>query len=144
MISDTCFVGQILKSEFQATSGLPSMDTKQWLRAKWTNPTDIFTILLIIGGEVVQVAMAQLCAGPVPYLTPVSFSFGWVSTLRHRHCRLEHQSYTDIRRCHIPYQRSARLSVRTGCFQAPKSPVCSSTHKPATSGTIDPGSCHAC
>jgi hypothetical protein len=65
------------------------MDTKEWLRAQWSNPTDIFTILLIFGGEVVQVAMAQLCAGPVPYLTPVSFSFGWVSILRNHHCGLE-------------------------------------------------------
>lgn len=35
------------------------MDRKERLQAQWTNPTDIFTILLIIGGEVVQVAMAH-------------------------------------------------------------------------------------
>lgn len=55
-----------------------SRSSAEWLHAQWTNPTDIFTILLIIGGEVVQVAMGQLCAGPMPFLTPVAFSFGWV------------------------------------------------------------------
>ena len=52
--------------------------TVDFLRGQWSNPADIFTILLIIGGDVVRVAIAQLCAGPVPNLTPVSFSFGWV------------------------------------------------------------------
>jgi hypothetical protein len=66
-----------------------SRGTAEWLRAQWTNPTDIFTILLIIGGEVVQVAMGQLCAGPVPFLTPVAFSFGWV--LRTYPYALEHR-----------------------------------------------------
>lgn len=49
-----------------------------WLRKQWTNPSDISTILLIVGGDVVQKAIGQLTAGPVPYFTPVSFSFGWV------------------------------------------------------------------
>lgn len=49
-----------------------------WLINQWSNPSDIFTILLLIGGDVVRVAVAQLCVGPVPYLTPVTFSFGWV------------------------------------------------------------------
>lgn len=66
-----------------------SRSSAKWLRAQWTNPTDIFTILLIIGGEVVQVAMGQLCAGPVPFLTPVAFSFGWV--LRTYSCTFKHR-----------------------------------------------------
>jgi len=52
--------------------------TAAWLRSQWSNPKDIFTILFIVGGDIVQVAIAQLCAGPVPNLTPVSFSFGWL------------------------------------------------------------------
>lgn len=52
--------------------------TESRLRDQWRNPSDIFTILMILGGDIVQVAIAQLCAGPVPFLTPVSFSFGWV------------------------------------------------------------------
>lgn len=131
------------KVQIQATLALPSMDTKEWLRAQWSNPTDIFTILLIFGGEVVQVAMAQLCAGPVPYLTPVSFSFGWVSILRNHHCGLEPSTPTDSRRCHIPSQHSARPSAKTGCSQGPRSQVCSSTRGLATSGTIARGSCRA-
>lgn len=34
---------------------------------------------MIIGGDVVQVAIAQLCGGPVKIFTPVVFSFGWVT-----------------------------------------------------------------
>jgi hypothetical protein len=34
---------------------------------------------MIIGGDVVQVAIAQLCGGPVRIFTPVVFSFGWVT-----------------------------------------------------------------
>ncbi|KAL8920387.1 MAG: hypothetical protein Q9208_006268 [Pyrenodesmia sp. 3 TL-2023] len=45
------------------------------LRAQWVNPTDILSVLMIIGGDVVQRALAQLSGG---YLTPVAFSFGWV------------------------------------------------------------------
>ena len=52
--------------------------TANWLQKQWSNPSDIFTVLLIIGGDVVRAAVAQLCIGPVPYLTPVTFSFGWV------------------------------------------------------------------
>jgi hypothetical protein len=82
-----------------------SRGTAEWLRAQWTNPTDIFTILLIIGGEVVQVAMGQLCAGPVPFLTPVAFSFGWV------HITYSHTlaSTADSLRYHIPYLHCGRL-----------------------------------
>ena len=55
-----------------------SSGSSAWLKNQWSNPSDIFTILLLIGGDVVRVAVAQLCVGPVPYLTPVTFSFGWV------------------------------------------------------------------
>lgn len=53
--------------------------TSAWVRAQWSNPGDIFTILLIVGGDIVQKAIAQLTAGPTPNFTPVSFSFGWVT-----------------------------------------------------------------
>ena len=46
------------------------------LASQWQNPTDVLTILLIIGGDIVQKALAQLCGG---YFVPVAFSFGWVS-----------------------------------------------------------------
>jgi hypothetical protein len=43
---------------------------------QWENPNDVLTILLIIGGDIVQKAIAQLAAGK---FVPVAFSFGWVS-----------------------------------------------------------------
>lgn len=49
--------------------------TASWLRAQCANPGDIFDILLIIGGDIVKQAIAQLSGG---YIVPVSFSFGWV------------------------------------------------------------------
>jgi hypothetical protein len=45
-------------------------------RAQWINPSDLFSILLIIGGDVVSLALAAVSGGPI---TPVTFSFGWVS-----------------------------------------------------------------
>lgn len=46
------------------------------LRAQWVEPSDVFSILLIIGGDVIRLALAAVSGGPV---TPVTFSFGWVS-----------------------------------------------------------------
>ena len=43
------------------------------------DPNDIFSILLITEGDIVQITLSQLCAGPVPNLTPASFSSGGVS-----------------------------------------------------------------
>lgn len=42
----------------------------------WSQPGDIFSVLLIVGGEVVQLALATN-AGRL--FTPVAFSFGWVA-----------------------------------------------------------------
>ncbi|KAJ9609566.1 hypothetical protein H2200_005893 [Cladophialophora chaetospira] len=44
--------------------------------AQWKNPGDVFSVLLILGGDVVARALAQLAGSP---LTPVAFSFGWVA-----------------------------------------------------------------
>lgn len=43
------------------------------LRTQWVNPSDVFSILLILGGEVIARALAQLAGSG---LAPVSFSFG--------------------------------------------------------------------
>ncbi|OJJ08384.1 hypothetical protein ASPVEDRAFT_47531 [Aspergillus versicolor CBS 583.65] len=46
-------------------------------RDEWSTPSNYaFTILLLIGGDLVNRALAQLVGG---WLTPVAFSFGWVS-----------------------------------------------------------------
>jgi hypothetical protein len=76
--------------------------TSSWLRAQWSNPGDAFTILLIIGGDIVQTAIAQLCAGPVPYLTPVSFSFGWVSSFPYLLVEHVFDSFSGRLRCLVP------------------------------------------
>lgn len=62
------------------------MNTTTQLDSQWRNPSDILSLLLIIGGDIVQHAIAQLFGvyiqpspkWPKIYLTPVAFSFGWV------------------------------------------------------------------
>src|SRR5436190_20883686 len=57
------------------------------LRSQWSNPGDILSLLLLIGGDIVQKAIAQVVGvyvqpfkkGPRIFLTPVAFSFGWVA-----------------------------------------------------------------
>ncbi|KAK4207696.1 hypothetical protein QBC37DRAFT_298206 [Rhypophila decipiens] len=51
-------------------------DTVSSLVAQWANPTDVSTILMVIGGDVVQKALAQ---GTGKMYTPVCFSFGCVA-----------------------------------------------------------------
>ena len=48
----------------------------QYLASQWQNPNDVLSVLLILGPDIVQKAIAQL-AGRA--LTPVAFSFGWVA-----------------------------------------------------------------
>ncbi|KAF5263359.1 hypothetical protein FOXYS1_5896 [Fusarium oxysporum] len=45
-------------------------------RSQWKNPGDVFSVLLILGGDVVARALAQLVGSRI---TPVAFSFGWVA-----------------------------------------------------------------
>lgn len=40
---------------------------------QWANPSDVFSVLLILGGDVVASALAQLAGSRI---TPVAFSFG--------------------------------------------------------------------
>lgn len=51
------------------------------LRTQWMNPGDIFSLLLIVGGDVVQKAAARLAGVRIfgVHLSPVAFSFGWVA-----------------------------------------------------------------
>ncbi|KAI0542602.1 hypothetical protein GGR58DRAFT_255215 [Xylaria digitata] len=62
--------------------------TYKELRGQWQNPADILSLLLLIGGDIVQKALAQMTGfsirpfghrGPRIALTPVAFSFGWVA-----------------------------------------------------------------
>ena len=57
------------------------------IKAQWQEPGDIFSLLLLVGGDVVQKSIAQLAGvryrvpwiGQTIYLTPIAFSFGWVA-----------------------------------------------------------------
>ncbi|OTA96595.1 hypothetical protein M434DRAFT_27743 [Hypoxylon sp. CO27-5] len=44
--------------------------------SQWKNPSDASTVLMVIGGDIVQKALAQSTGS---LFTPVCFSFGWVA-----------------------------------------------------------------
>lgn len=46
------------------------------IRRQWRSPSDILSILLLIGGDIIQKALAQVSGY---YFTPVAFSFGWIA-----------------------------------------------------------------
>ena len=54
------------------------------IKAQWHEPGGVFSILLIVGGDIVRRAIAQLSGSQVSirgsrfYIVPVAFSFGWV------------------------------------------------------------------
>jgi len=50
----------------------PGLASQQF-RLQWSHPKDVFSVLLILGGDIVGRALAQLAGG---WLTPVTFSFG--------------------------------------------------------------------
>jgi large-conductance mechanosensitive channel len=58
-----------------SSAGTPPPSTVEALLAQLRNPAEVLTVLLLIGGDVVQKAIAQVCGRA---FTPVSFSFGWV------------------------------------------------------------------
>jgi hypothetical protein len=45
-------------------------------KAQWQNPSDIFSLLLLVGGDIIQKAMAQFNDRR---FRPIAFSFGWVA-----------------------------------------------------------------
>lgn len=51
------------------------------LLSQWQNPGDIFALLLIIGGDIIQKAIARLAGVRLMglHVNPVAFSFGWVA-----------------------------------------------------------------
>lgn len=57
-------------------SGPPFPSTVSQLREQWSNPSDVLSLLLIIGGDIVQKALSQ---GTPGHFSPVCFSFGWVA-----------------------------------------------------------------
>lgn len=64
------------------------MTTTDELRLQWANPGDILSLLLLIGGNIIQKAIAQLIGHRISLpgarhlalpIAPVAFSFGWVA-----------------------------------------------------------------
>ncbi|PCH39033.1 hypothetical protein WOLCODRAFT_46740, partial [Wolfiporia cocos MD-104 SS10] len=47
------------------------------VRTQWQNPKDVLAVLTLIGGDIVQCALAALTSPSL--FTPVAFSFGWVA-----------------------------------------------------------------
>jgi len=60
----------------RATPDTSAESTSDQLSAQWSSPSDALSLLLLIGGDIVQKALAKTAGGP---LTPICFSFGWVS-----------------------------------------------------------------
>ncbi|KAL6408715.1 hypothetical protein AUP68_07661 [Ilyonectria robusta] len=54
----------------------PGGNVQLQLKEQWANPGDIFSVLLIVGADVIQKALAQLSTKS---FKPVAFSFGWVA-----------------------------------------------------------------
>jgi hypothetical protein len=48
----------------------------QAMASQWRNPGDILSVLMLLGPDVVQRAIAQLAGRAI---TPVAFSYGWVA-----------------------------------------------------------------
>lgn len=46
------------------------------LAVQWQNPADFLSVVLLIGPDVIQRAIAQMAGRAI---TPVAFSFGWVT-----------------------------------------------------------------
>lgn len=52
-------------------------DATSHLQSQWANPNSILDLLLLVGSDVIAIALAQLTGSRWP--TPVVFSFGWVA-----------------------------------------------------------------
>ncbi|KAI1504738.1 hypothetical protein F5X99DRAFT_370859 [Biscogniauxia marginata] len=59
-------------------TGLKVDDAGDWFWGQFRNPKGIMAILLLVGGDVIQRAIAQSVGGRNSIFTPIVFSFGWV------------------------------------------------------------------
>lgn len=55
---------------------MADISTTATLAAQWSNPANFLSLLMIIGGPVIQVALAQVTGTK---FVPICFSFGWIS-----------------------------------------------------------------
>lgn len=56
---------------------------QEYFRQQGTNTYGVLAVLLLVGGDVIQKAMAQQTGSKSFWFTPVAFSFGWVSYAFH-------------------------------------------------------------
>lgn len=70
--ANASFLDPATHAELSSNSGT----TTSQLKAQWTSPSDILSLLLLLGPDVIQQALAQVVGRRV---TPVAFSFGWVA-----------------------------------------------------------------
>jgi hypothetical protein len=63
------FLSKIVARSSTFNPGIPSSEFSE----QWKHPGDVFSVLLILGGDVVGRALAQFAGG---WLRPPSFSFG--------------------------------------------------------------------
>ena len=62
-----------LRSDSLQTGRSHMIDPGHEFQQQWAHPADVFSVLLLLGGEIVNRALAQLSGG---IFTPVAFSFG--------------------------------------------------------------------
>src|SRR4051794_23769921 len=62
--------------KLQIRSSFNTTTSPTEFRAQFTHPSDVFSILLLLGPDIIAQAIAQLAGG---LLCPVTFSFGWVA-----------------------------------------------------------------
>jgi hypothetical protein len=65
-----------LSARGEAAASTTTPSDGSLLRSQWINPSDVLSVLMIIGGDIVQKALAETSGG---LFTPVCFSFGWVA-----------------------------------------------------------------
>jgi hypothetical protein len=72
------FLGQALKLAPQARNinTMNPQTIQDYLYLQWHNPGDILSVLLILGPDIVKLAICELAGRTI---APVAFSFGWVA-----------------------------------------------------------------
>ncbi|KAL0063700.1 hypothetical protein AAF712_009392 [Marasmius tenuissimus] len=48
------------------------------VRSQYIHPQDVFTLLMLVGGDIIQTALVRLVSSSGPVI-PIAFSFGWVA-----------------------------------------------------------------
>lgn len=71
-----CYLFSSCDTDIRRTLTPRLLPSESQIKTQWHSPSDILSLLLILGPEVVQRALAQLVG---TYYVPIGFSFGWVA-----------------------------------------------------------------